>query len=575
MEACMKAAIFLKKIFFVFILCVSFVEAEGNEKFNAQVEDLYRNFRNDPREVLKNLPPRDYSRALEYKKYLDSLGKDTIRILQESSYKASDWSRKKIVTDEGQLLGSNKRPWTKNDRPELLISDPSSVEKNISKLPQAARLKEIPWSSYYWALKYGSSAFRYSEAVTFQTWKDFFNSYVQPGEFNKLEKPIKNSVEIDFYSPAEKYDILVGDKNFTLTDTLRRQGASFVDKVSWQFDDNKKIIGVQNTEGDVELWMGICHGWAVSAYKAPRPVRGIELESVDGDKIFFHEDDLKSLGVLKYAQSKTPSRFMGGRCNIKESEVRKDETTGAVLDDDCFDTNPGAFHIVAMNKLSHNESFVIDATYDYEVWNQPVVSAEITYFNPQLGKVVKSLEEALAPYGFEGDIFHEMRELKRLKLNRSTKVKKLKKVKPKKIVGVGMKLTYVVETQPKQGPSLPDEIVEVTYVYDLELDKSGNIVGGEWYSNKHPDFVWDSTLDFNVWPENGIDAYLSKQKLVYDGSSASLKKILEVGVESEEGGVINVAQLSSSPQKSSFGLGDESPLAVILKYLFDQASARQ
>ncbi len=28
------------------------------------------------------------------------------------------------------------------------------------------------------------------------------------------------------------------------------------------------------------------------------------------------------------------------------------------------------------------------------------------------------------------------------------------------------------------------------YHYDLELDSSGRIVGGEWYQNRHPDFVW-------------------------------------------------------------------------------------
>ena len=27
-------------------------------------------------------------------------------------------------------------------------------------------------------------------------------------------------------------------------------------------------------------------------------------------------------------------------------------------------------------------------------------------------------------------------------------------------------------------------------MYDLELDAKGNIVGGEWYTNAHPDFLW-------------------------------------------------------------------------------------
>jgi Transglutaminase elicitor len=27
-------------------------------------------------------------------------------------------------------------------------------------------------------------------------------------------------------------------------------------------------------------------------------------------------------------------------------------------------------------------------------------------------------------------------------------------------------------------------------MYDLELNNKGQIVGGEWYTNKHPDFLW-------------------------------------------------------------------------------------
>ncbi|MFX5517657.1 hypothetical protein ABTD52_18090, partial [Acinetobacter baumannii] len=35
----------------------------------------------------------------------------------------------------------------------------------------------------------------------------------------------------------------------------------------------------------------------------------------------------------------------------------------------------------------------------------------------------------------------------------------------------------------------------VRYIYDLELDDSNNIVGGEWYSNAHPDFIWTFPAD--------------------------------------------------------------------------------
>jgi hypothetical protein len=36
-----------------------------------------------------------------------------------------------------------------------------------------------------------------------------------------------------------------------------------------------------------------------------------------------------------------------------------------------------------------------------------------------------------------------------------------------------------------------DRSHEANYIYDLELDAEGNIIGGEWYNLYHPDFIWD------------------------------------------------------------------------------------
>ena len=30
----------------------------------------------------------------------------------------------------------------------------------------------------------------------------------------------------------------------------------------------------------------------------------------------------------------------------------------------------------------------------------------------------------------------------------------------------------------------------MTYHYDLEIDKDGNVIGGEWYQRAHPDMIW-------------------------------------------------------------------------------------
>src|SRR5439155_1542285 len=43
--------------------------------------------------------------------------------------------------------------------------------------------------------------------------------------------------------------------------------------------------------------------------------------------------------------------------------------------------------------------------------------------------------------------------------------------------------------QPRTGPA-DDATSGARYMYDLELDANGNLLGGEWYQNQHPDFVW-------------------------------------------------------------------------------------
>ena len=60
-------------------------------------------------------------------------------------------------------------------------------------------------------------------------------------------------------------------------------------------------------------------------------------------------------------------------------------------------------------------------------------------------------------------------------------------------VGVHMELSYVVETDPNQRETdTPEQdlIRKVDYYYDLEIKSNNWIVGGEWYMNKHPDFLW-------------------------------------------------------------------------------------
>jgi hypothetical protein len=57
-----------------------------------------------------------------------------------------------------------------------------------------------------------------------------------------------------------------------------------------------------------------------------------------------------------------------------------------------------------------------------------------------------------------------------------------------------MRVRYVVETAPTHSlTNAPeqDAVQSVDYQYDIELDSNGRITGGEWYLNRHPDFLWN------------------------------------------------------------------------------------
>jgi hypothetical protein len=253
---------------------------------------------------------------------------------------------------------------------------------------------------------------------------------------------------------------MVGDMSTPLTQLMWNRGAEYA----------------AGNNGVVEEWMGICHGWAPASFMLDRPTQAVKIIAADGrTPITFYPSDIKALGSLLWAEAGPASRFIGGRCDDKKP---KKDTNGRLTSPECFDNNPGTWHQAVVNQIGvSHRGMVLDATYDYEVWNQPVLGYSYTYFNPVLMKPVEKLEEArVALTAYEKDKFHDYRSKEAVA-----------------VVGIVMDLTYIAETQPTHSPiDSPDldASSRVRYVYDLELDAKGRIVGGEWYQNAHPDFLW-------------------------------------------------------------------------------------
>lgn len=513
------------------------------------LDDFFKN----PKRLMDEKPSRDYSEAPEFEKQKE-----------DSSQTYRDWV---IGRSKQQIEPGEKRAYFDADRPSLILGE--KFENRLFNLPTKGKAKtQMGWSNDYWPIAFGSLSMRYVLSRSYDSYREAFNSYKQPHDYEMALKhnghqPL-NEIFSDNWSPAEKYDLLVGDTEFTLTKMLKEEGTGYSDAKIDQ--DTQTIVSLTK---DVPLWMGKCHGWAAASTVVPRVDRDITLRGANGDLVHFHPDDIRGLITLKWAQSRFETLYVGGRCNksLKKGEIQRDPDSGAIYDNDCFDVNPATFHTVITNQLGiRKKSIVMDATFDDEVWNHPIRQFRIVkFFNPETRKTYDTAKAALVAYDFKRDPFKKLRETKWEEAHRVSKQwidyknRTGNEFRPTSVVGVVMEVIYLVETKPRHEKPRPDQLVKVTYYYDVELDESGSLVGGEWYTNRHPDFLWG--VGENTHPLNSVDIAISQQLgLTYDGTAESLKKIAAQKIPDGYSG--NLFKLSSSY--------NQAPVATVVDYLIEK-----
>lgn len=411
----------------------------------------------------------------------------------EERIAASDEIRQRFLLEDEDAEA--RAAYTSNDHVRHLVDEFDYITVHAmhrDHLTQA-RLAESPWSGDYWPICTGLLGNRYADPA-------FPGSLNWESNFNYVEQHAAKTIwnqgdddKVDQLSPAEKYDLLVGDDQFTLTRRMWETGKKKFDQL-----------------GYVPGWMGICNGWSCASYMFNRPVRTIEVQAADGRSLRFFPSDLKALGSLLWANGKRPTRFIGGRCNISDPE--KDPLSGRVIASQCFDTNPGTFHLAMVNQLGiSRRSLIMDATFDYQVWNQPVYSYHYSYFNPSTGRKYSTPDPAkIRMSDFANDKFKQYRSSN-----------------AHDVVGIHMQVEYMVETKPNHfttDSAERDAIHKVDYRYDLELDERGRTIGGEWYTNKHPDFLWTPAKNARVktrYEDNALGHWNSQQAMPHSWQTAA------------------------------------------------------
>lgn len=346
--------------------------------------------------------------------------------------------------------------------------DADDVIYDLDSVKTSAKTKRKLWSDDYWMIKYGITSYRYAEGKSFPKYHDAVRDYAQPAEWAKDP----SEATIAKWSPSEKYDITVGDTKFSLTNEQKGEGEDLL-----------------NDKNDVEEWMGICHGWAPAAYLVPQADKAVKRTGADGKEVTWYPHDIRAMSSLRYANGDTTTNFVGGRCDVKKVTLQKN---GRIAQQECFDNNPSTFHLALANMIGEiGESFVMDKTFDAEVWNQPLVSYEFTYFNP-LNPSDKSKEWSEVAVDYDAAFKAKDRFQSPLTRGKRSGTRYDDRG-VKKVVGVVASVTYLVEVAPKTGTPNRNATQRVTYTYDLELHKQGSkyvALGGEWHSNAHPDFLW-------------------------------------------------------------------------------------
>jgi hypothetical protein len=317
-------------------------------------------------------------------------------------------------------------------------------------------LKPTYWTAYWWSTFNGNLGARLGlrDYIILFHWQEKYQ-YIK-------DNPISSFIKRDLVrklSPSEKYDLLVGDPNLSLTRAMWKKGEDSM-----------------NNHGQIFYWDGLCDGLAVASVTLPRPKKAVTLYSKDGRlPIIFYPEDIKALGSLLYANSRPPYRMIGSRCDNRLPQI---DENGRFIARECFNVNPGAFHLSLVNQIGlAKRAFVMDSVSSNEVWNYPIVGYKFKYFNPESLEEVEKMENAIIPYAdFTKDKFSRYRS---------------KKVA--KVIGIQADVTFLKDRRPLFKDVENDKHNEpglVIYRYDLELDKKGKIIGGEWYHGHHPDFLW-------------------------------------------------------------------------------------
>jgi hypothetical protein len=320
--------------------------------------------------------------------------------------------------------------------------------------PKAVGKAPVAWADTYWPTVEGSSNHRWQGSDVkspLEKYDAAFNAVAgcetQPKELCGETAKASWDEYFKCAGPAATWQM----KTFQ---SLYQQ----IDGVDNDNDGQKDECDNGDDEG-AQGWWGLCHAWTPAALLEPEPQKSVTYNGVT-----FDVGDLKALVQTVYDRNE--AMMLGGRCNAKTFDP--DNTTSA--NDRCFDSNPGALHVVVTNFVGINDSAVaMDKTANYQVWNQPILGYEVT----QQNKVDAAAANKCV--GVDGDKWTFNPDATELH-------------------EVTMVVEYLVEGSASKLPlGMEDYTRNDSYHYILEVGATGKVIGGRYCTtseDRHPDFLW-------------------------------------------------------------------------------------
>lgn len=466
------------------------------------LEEFLEKFDSSPREVMNSLPPQTLPSGqlkdrgpIKFPSHPESQADFMARLFEKVRQTTPrklerKWTERTFAEPKGASSLESKFFADVAPEPNFI----ALVRQGLSR----GKPKVQSWADSYWPSALGGIGTRYADKnyPISDTWTTNYEYY----QSRPITDYLASEMDIQMLSPGEKYDLLLGLTSGGITDYRWREF---------------KGINAELKEG-IPRWYGLCNGWAaVASSGVPEPGGPVELVGAHGHKILFYQSDVKALTTYLWTMALPQPDYSGARCWIMNPE--QDEN-GRIVDETCFDNNPMSWHIALTHLVGKmGKNFIFDSTFDYEVWNYPISSYEMTYFNPKTLKTKSKINDAIEPIeSFSSDKF-----------------KKYRSPSAAYVVGVSVAIEHLKAMTPHAGIHGSPPMGTLTYIYDLELDKDYNIVGGEWYNNARPDFLW--RIPEGKFATTESDALLSHEE--WDTNLPLPAKWQELGIKEAQRGL--------------------------------------